>query len=142
MLLYDTYREIVNDLDNGNRLPNKPVKGVDGNIIDPIIRRDPLCEFYDFEKLVAGSFILLGSSLDNVAVNVNRLREYVEEAKKIYESLEVDQLIEEAFNNRKIIRYALRDTIGKKWATKPYRVQAGNVVQGSDVRSGNAEGTE
>lgn len=83
MLLYDTYREIVNDLDNGNRLPNKPVKGVDGNIIDPIIRRDPLCEFYDFEKLVAGSFILLGSSLDNVAVNVNRLREYVEEAKKI-----------------------------------------------------------
>ena len=66
----------------------------------------------------------------------------MEEAKKIYESLEVDQLIEEAFNNRKIIRYALRDTIGKKWATKPYRVQAGNVVQGSDVRSGNAEGTE
>lgn len=83
MLLYDTYREIVNELDNGNRLTNKAVKGVDGNIIDPIIRRDPLCEFYDFEKLVAGSFILLGSSMDNVAVNVNRLREYVEEAKKI-----------------------------------------------------------
>ncbi|MBP5696610.1 MAG: tRNA 4-thiouridine(8) synthase ThiI [Treponema sp.] len=70
------------------------------------------------------------------------LKANVEEAKKIYESLEVDQLVEEAFNNRKIIRYALRDTIGKKWATKPYRVQVGNVVQGNDVRSGNAEGAE
>jgi hypothetical protein len=83
MLLYDTYREIVSDLDKGNRLPNKPVKGVDGNIIDPIIRRDPLCEFYDFEKLVAGSFIQLGSSMDKVAVNVNRLRKYVDDAKTL-----------------------------------------------------------
>lgn len=83
MLLYDTYREIVKDLDNGNRLPNKPIKGVDGNIVDPIIRRDPLCEFYDFEKLVAGSFIQLRSSSDKVAVNANRLREYVDDAKNL-----------------------------------------------------------
>lgn len=60
------------------------------------------------------------------------LKASVEEALQIYKSLEVDSLIEEAFNNRKIIRYALRDTIGKKWATKPYRAQTGEVVQNKD----------
>lgn len=42
----------------------------------------------------------------------------VEEAKQIYESLEVDELIKEAYEKREIIRYSLRDTIGQKWATK------------------------
>ena len=53
------------------------------------------------------------------------LRATVEEAAKIYKEMQIDDLIEKAFNERKIIRYALRDTVGTKWATKPFESQSG-----------------
>lgn len=59
----------------------------------------------------------------------------VAEAREIYQSLEVDDLIKEAFENREIIRYALRDTIGQKWATKEFVSQSG--TKGKDTRGKN-----
>ena len=55
------------------------------------------------------------------------LRADIEEAKEIYSKLEVDEMIQKAFDERKIIRYSLRDTIGKKWATKEFKCQTGFV---------------
>ena len=53
------------------------------------------------------------------------LKADVEESRKIYESMEVDDLIQKAFDERKIIRFALRDTVGEKWALKPFTSQSG-----------------
>lgn len=53
------------------------------------------------------------------------LKADIEEAKQIYEKLEVDELIQKAFDERKIIRYYIRDTIGEKFATKPFTKESG-----------------
>lgn len=53
------------------------------------------------------------------------LKADVEESRKIYEAMEVDDLIQKAFDERKIIRFALRDTVGEKWAIKPFTSQSG-----------------
>ena len=53
------------------------------------------------------------------------LKADVEDSKKIYDAMEVDELIKKAFDERKIIRFALRDTIGEKWAVKPFTPQSG-----------------
>lgn len=46
------------------------------------------------------------------------LRATVEEAKEIYDSMEIDSLIQKAFDERQIFRYSIRDTIGEKWGSK------------------------
>ncbi|MBR7079173.1 MAG: tRNA 4-thiouridine(8) synthase ThiI, partial [Treponema sp.] len=46
------------------------------------------------------------------------LRADIQEAKKIYEEMEIDSLIEKAFEERQIIRYSLRDSIAEKWGDK------------------------
>ena len=46
------------------------------------------------------------------------LRATIEEAKKIYDSMEIDSLIQKAFDERQIFRYSIRDVIGEKWALK------------------------
>ncbi len=46
------------------------------------------------------------------------LRATIKEAKEIYDSMEIDELIQKSFDERKIIRYSIRDIIGEKWATK------------------------
>lgn len=46
------------------------------------------------------------------------LRADIQEAKKIYEDMEIDSLIEKAFEERQIIRYSLRDSIAEKWGDK------------------------
>ena len=46
------------------------------------------------------------------------LRADLEEARKIYEGMEVDAMIEKAFNERQIVRFSLRDTVAEKWGKK------------------------
>lgn len=46
------------------------------------------------------------------------LRATIEEAKKIYDSMEIDSLIQKSFDERQIFRYSIRDVIGEKWALK------------------------
>ena len=46
------------------------------------------------------------------------LRADIQEAKKIYEEMEIDSLIEKAFEERQIIRYSLRDSVEEKWGEK------------------------
>jgi len=53
------------------------------------------------------------------------LKADVAEAKKIYDAMEVDELIQKAFDERKIIRYSVTDFIGEKWATKPFESNSG-----------------
>ena len=42
----------------------------------------------------------------------------IEEAKKIYDSMEIDSLIQKSFDERQIFRYSMRDVIGEKWSLK------------------------
>ena len=53
------------------------------------------------------------------------LKSSVSDAKKIYEAMEIDNLIKKAFDERKIIRYCASDFIAEKWGTKPYKIQGG-----------------
>lgn len=53
------------------------------------------------------------------------LKASVEEAKSIYARLEVDDLVQKAFEERKIFRFSARDFIGEKWATKDFKPQSG-----------------
>ena len=46
------------------------------------------------------------------------LRATIEEAKKIYDSMEIDSLIQRSFDERQIFRYSRRDVIGEKWSLK------------------------
>jgi thiamine biosynthesis protein ThiI len=46
------------------------------------------------------------------------LRARVEEVRFLYRALDVDALIEQAFEKREITRYAMRDYIADKWASK------------------------
>lgn len=46
------------------------------------------------------------------------LRATIEEAKKIYDSMEIDSLIQKSFDERQIFRYSIRDVIGEKWSLK------------------------
>jgi thiamine biosynthesis protein ThiI len=48
-----------------------------------------------------------------------------EDAEDIYRRLEVDALIQKAFDERKIFRYSLRDTLGSRFATRPFVPQDG-----------------
>lgn len=46
------------------------------------------------------------------------LRATIEEAKKIYDSMEIDSLIQKSFDERQIFRYSIRVVIGEKWSLK------------------------
>lgn len=61
ILLYDTYCEVLSELDEETkmRLLERKLKGEDGTTGSPIIRKDQWCEYYDYEKLVGGSFVRL-----------------------------------------------------------------------------------
>ena len=56
------------------------------------------------------------------------LRATVEEAKAIYDSMQIDELVQKAFEDRKIMRFSLRDEIGSKWATKKFVPQTGDCI--------------
>ncbi len=93
MLLYDTYREILGELNSeGNRLNERHIRGIDGKVQNPIIRRDPLSEFYDFEKLVGGTYIQLNSNKSQTVLNTAKLREYVKEAKELCAKVSLDDV--------------------------------------------------
>lgn len=83
MLLYDSYSEIQDDMDsNKNRPFERPLKnGITTN--HSIYRQDLWNEYYDFEKVVAGSFFELDSSKPNVVVSVKELRNLVEKCKAL-----------------------------------------------------------
>ena len=53
------------------------------------------------------------------------LKAPVEEARRIYDEMEIDALIEKAFNDRKIIRYCEADFVAEKWGTKPHENTSG-----------------
>lgn len=53
------------------------------------------------------------------------LKATVEEANSIYDKMEIDALVQEAFEKRKILRYSARDFIGERWAVREYKPQSG-----------------
>ncbi len=53
------------------------------------------------------------------------LKAKIADAKEIYQRLGVDELIQKAFDERKIFRYSLRDTLGARYATKDFVPQDG-----------------
>ncbi len=53
------------------------------------------------------------------------LKAKLDDAKEIYRRLEIDELIQKAFDERKIYRYSLRDTLGSRFATRPFVAQDG-----------------
>ncbi len=46
------------------------------------------------------------------------LRADLDEAKKIYEAMNVDELIQKSFEERKVVRFTLRDTVQERWGKK------------------------
>lgn len=57
------------------------------------------------------------------------LRASVEEAKSIYDKMEIEPLVQKAFEERKIFRYSARDFIGEKWAVRDFKPQTGICTQ-------------
>ena len=53
------------------------------------------------------------------------LKAKLEDARAIYQRLEIDSLVQKAFDERKIFRYSLRDTIGTQFATRSFAPQDG-----------------
>ena len=53
------------------------------------------------------------------------LKAKIADAQDIYRRLEIDALIQQAFDERKIFRYSLRDTLGSRFATRPFVPQDG-----------------
>lgn len=77
MMLYDTYCEILDELDkNKNRKLERVTKNMNGKTSSQIIRQDKLAEFYDYEKLVGGCFIHL-SNPNAVVLNAGKLSRFV-----------------------------------------------------------------
>ena len=84
MLLYDSYREMIREFDeHGNRPKDRAIVGAVGRTGSQIIRQDPNCEFYDYEKLVGGSFVMLHTPLQDAVVNPSKLKSLTEEAKQL-----------------------------------------------------------
>lgn len=46
------------------------------------------------------------------------LRADIEEARRIYEGMEIDEMIQKAFDTREIKRYSLRGTVEKRWGSR------------------------
>ena len=57
------------------------------------------------------------------------LKASVEEAKSIYQKMEIDELVQKSFDERKIFRYSARDFIGEKWAVGEFKPQSGICTQ-------------
>ncbi len=53
------------------------------------------------------------------------LKAKIEDAQQIYKEMEIDELIEKAFDERKIFRYGIRETVGEKFATREFKSLAG-----------------
>lgn len=60
------------------------------------------------------------------------LKASVEESQQIYRDMDIDALVQQAFDARKIIRYAARDSIGSRFATRPFVSQSGTLCSGKD----------
>lgn len=84
MLLYDSYRDMIHEFnEKGNRPKDRIITGTDGKTDNQIIRRDANCEFYDYEKLVGGSFVLLHTPQQDALVHPRKLQELVDNAKQL-----------------------------------------------------------
>ena len=81
ILLYDTYCEVLGELDeNGMRPLERKLKGEDGKTNSPIIRKDRWREYYDYEKLIGGSFIRLSKpNTEDTVLKSEGLSQYVAE---------------------------------------------------------------
>lgn len=81
MLLYDTYCEVLDELDtNGMRALERKLKGEDGKTTSPIIRKDRWREYYDYEKLIGGSFVRLSKpNTEDTVLKAEGLSQYVTE---------------------------------------------------------------
>ena len=80
ILLYDTYCEILGELEDGKRPLERKLKGEDGKTENPIIRKDRWREYYDYEKLVGGSFARFGKqNATDIILKADNLSRYIEE---------------------------------------------------------------
>lgn len=78
ILLYDSYCQIIEDLDeNGNCKSSPKNKKTIGNIDAPIIRLDRLSEFYEYTKLVGGNFIHIGSYTNDAVLNASKFGTFI-----------------------------------------------------------------
>lgn len=83
MLLYDTYCEILGELEDKKRPLKRKVEGSDGKTRNSIMRQDKWSIYYDYEKLVGGSFVKLGKNNTGITLKADKLRSFVSECKDI-----------------------------------------------------------
>lgn len=84
MLLYDSYREMIREFDEkGYRPKERKVLGADGRTDGQILRQDLNSEFYDYEKLVGGSFVMLHTLSQEAIINPLVLQKFVENVKQL-----------------------------------------------------------
>lgn len=77
ILLYDYYCDMLHELDMKNRPIERKVNGGDGKIENPIYRKDRWSEYYDYEKLVGGSFLAISSPTPGIIIHYDKLAEIV-----------------------------------------------------------------
>lgn len=85
ILLYDSYCQILENLDEkNNRKSLAKIHEIDASTKNPIIRQDPLSEFYDYEKLVGGSFFPTRNSSNEAAMlDSVKFSNFVDECSKL-----------------------------------------------------------
>lgn len=83
ILLYDKYCEILDELEDKMRPLKRKVEGNDGKTTNAIYRPDQWNQFYDYEKLVGGSFVQLKKTNTDIVLNAEKLRAFVKECTPI-----------------------------------------------------------
>ncbi|UKK67547.1 hypothetical protein L6466_13490 [Prevotella communis] len=83
MLLYDTYCEILGELEEKKRPLKRKLEGSDGKTRSSILRQDKWSMYYDYEKLIGGSFVQLKRTNTDIILNAEKLRALVNECKDI-----------------------------------------------------------
>lgn len=77
ILLYDTYCEILGELEDKKRPLKRKVEGGDGKTKNSIMRQDKWSMYFDYEKLVGGSFVQLEKTNTDIVLNAEKLRTFV-----------------------------------------------------------------
>ena len=83
ILLYDTYCEILEELEGKKRPLKRKVEGIDGKTKSSITRQDKWSKYYDYEKLAGGSFVCLKKTSTDIILNAANLRTLVNECKDL-----------------------------------------------------------
>lgn len=83
ILLYDTYCGILDELEDKMRPLKRKVEGDGGKTTNSIYRPDQWNQFYDYEKLVGGSFVQLKKTNTDIVLNAEKLRALVKDCTSI-----------------------------------------------------------